>query len=142
MTAVRELLNWLPWSITLILLTFATYAISGWRLAAFTFFAILYMVVIGYWAESMNSLALVAISVPVAVGIGFGLGTLAFFSKRAERAIAPTLDLRQTIPAFAYLLPILLLFGFGPVVGLIAGNVTSYVSGREGCLLPVLCFRG
>ena len=22
------------------------------------------------------------------------------------------------------------------------GNVTSYVSGREGCLLPVLCFRG
>ena len=23
-----------------------------------------------------------------------------------------------------------------------SGNVTSYVSGREGCLLPVLCFRG
>ena len=24
----------------------------------------------------------------------------------------------------------------------VVGNVTSYVSGREGCLLPVLCFCG
>ena len=27
-------------------------------------------------------------------------------------------------------------------IGVKTGNVTSYVSGREGCLLPVLCFRG
>ena len=120
MAVVRDLLNWLPWSVTLTVLTFVTWVVSGWRLAAFTFFAILYMPVIGYWGESMNSLALVAVSVPAAVGIGFGLGTLAFFSRRAERAIAPVLDLMQTVPAFAYLLPILLLFGFGPVVGLIA----------------------
>ena len=126
MNAVRVLLNWLPWSVTLTLLTFATYAVSGWRLAAFTFFAILYMVVIGYWGESMNSLALVAISVPTAVAIGFGLGTLAFFSRRAERVIAPILDLMQTVPAFAYLLPILLLFGFGPVVGLIASVLYAF----------------
>ena len=126
MNAVRALLHWLPWSVTLTLLTVATYAVSGWRLAAFTFFAILYMVVIGYWAESMNSLALVTISVPSAVGIGFGLGTLAFYSKRAERVITPILDLMQTVPAFAYLLPILLLFGFGPVVGLIASVLYAF----------------
>ena len=126
MAAVRDLLNWLPWSVTLTVLTFATWAISGARLAAFTFFAILYMLVIGYWAESMNSLALVAITVPTAVAIGFGLGTLAFFSKRAERVITPTLDLMQTVPAFAYLLPILLLFGFGPVVGLIASILYAF----------------
>ncbi|MEM7207336.1 MAG: ABC transporter permease subunit [Pseudomonadota bacterium] len=126
MSAVRELLNWLPWSVTLALLTFAAFAVSGWRLALFTFFAVLYMVVIGYWAESMNSLSLVAISVPLAVGIGFGLGTLAFYSKRAERALAPMMDLLQTVPAFAYLLPILLLFGFGPVVGLIASVLYAF----------------
>ena len=126
MTAVRELLNWLPWSVTLTLVTFATWAIAGWRLATFAFFAILYMLVIGYWAESMNSLALVAITVPTAVAIGFGLGTLAFLSRRAERVIAPTLDLMQTVPAFAYLLPILLLFGFGPVVGLIASILYAF----------------
>ena len=126
MTAVRELLNWLPWSVTLTVLTFVAWAVSGLRLAAFTFFAILYMVVIGFWHESMNSLALVAITVPAAVGIGFGLGALAFVSKRAERVITPTLDLMQTVPAFAYLLPILLLFGFGPVVGMIASVLYAF----------------
>ena len=126
MTLVRDLLNWLPWSVTLTVLTFLTLAVAGWRLAMFAFFAILYMVVIGYWGESMNSLALVAISVPAAVAIGFGLGVLAFFSRRADRIIAPTLDLMQTIPAFAYLLPILMLFGFGPVVGLIASILYAF----------------
>ena len=126
MTAVRELLNWLPWSVTLTVLTFIAWAVAGWRLALFTFFSVLYMLVIGYWTESMNSLALVAISVPTAVGIGFALGTLAFYSRRAERIIAPTLDLMQTVPAFAYLLPILLLFGFGPVVGLIASILYAF----------------
>ena len=126
MTLVRDVLHWLPWSVTLTLLAFLAWAVSGWRLATFTFFAILYMVVIGYWSESMNSLALVAISVPAAVAIGFGLGVLAFFSRRAERIVTPTLDLMQTIPAFAYLLPILLLFGFGPVVGLIASILYAF----------------
>ena len=126
MTAVRELLGRLPWSVTLTVLTFVAWAVAGWRLAAFAFFATLYMLVIGYWNESMNSLALVAISVPAAAGIGFALGTLAFHSKRAERIITPTLDLMQTVPAFAYLLPILLLFGFGPVVGLIASILYAF----------------
>lgn len=126
MSLVRDFLNWLPWSVNLALLTFVAYVVSGWRLAVFTFLAILYMVVIGYWTESMNSLALVAISVPMAVAIGFGLGALAFFSKRAERVISPTMDLLQTVPAFAYLLPILLLFGFGPVVGLIASVLYAF----------------
>ena len=49
-----------------------------------------------------------------------------FFPPRAERFIIPTLDLLQTIPAFAYLLPILLLFGFGPVVGLIASVLFAF----------------
>ena len=34
--------------------------------------------------------------------------------------ITPVLDLMQTVPIFAYLVPILFLFGFGPVAALIA----------------------
>ena len=34
--------------------------------------------------------------------------------------LAPVLDLMQTVPVFAYLVPILFLFGFGPVAALIA----------------------
>ncbi|WP_421997323.1 ABC transporter permease subunit [Roseovarius confluentis] len=120
MSWVRELLHWMPWALTVGLLVIASFAVSGWKLAVFTFLAMFYMVVIGYWFESMNSLALVLVSVPLAVAIGFCVGTWAFYSDRAERVITPTMDTLQTIPVFAYLLPILLLFGFGPVVGLIA----------------------
>jgi glycine betaine/proline transport system permease protein len=34
--------------------------------------------------------------------------------------LTPVLDLMQTVPIFAYLVPILFLFGFGPVAALIA----------------------
>ena len=34
--------------------------------------------------------------------------------------MTPVLDLMQTVPIFAYLVPILFLFGFGPVAALIA----------------------
>jgi len=117
---VREAIHSLPWSVAVALVTVAAYALSGWRLAAFAFGAMFYMVMIGFWTQAMNSLALVVLSVPMAVAIGFAIGALGFASERADRAIRPAMDLMQTVPAFAYLLPILLLFGFGPVVGLIA----------------------
>ncbi|MEM7073541.1 MAG: ABC transporter permease subunit [Pseudomonadota bacterium] len=126
MQAVRDFLNWLPWSVTVTLVTLAAYAVSGWRLALFSCLALLYMVVIGYWTESMNSLSLVAISVPMAVTIGFFFGALGFLSPKSRRIIQPAMDFLQTVPAFAYLLPILLLFGFGPVVGLIASILYAF----------------
>jgi glycine betaine/proline transport system permease protein len=43
-----------------------------------------------------------------------------FRAPRFRRALVPILDGMQTIPIFAYLLPILFLFGFGPVAALIA----------------------
>lgn len=124
--AVRVVLNALPWSVTTFLVCVVAYAASGWKLSLFAFLSMLYMVVIGYWFESMNTLSLVAISVPMAIVIGFSFGVWGFFSKRAERVIMPMLDLFQTVPTFAYLLPILMLFGFGTVVGLIASVMYSF----------------
>ena len=123
---VRAVLQALPWGVTGFLVCVVAFAASGWRLALFTLFAVLYMVVIGYWSESMNTLSLVAISVPFAILTGFLFGIWGFYSPRAERIIMPTLDMLQTIPVFAYLLPILLLFGFGTVVGLVASVLYSF----------------
>ena len=120
------LLHSLPWVVIVFLISLTAYIASGWRLAFFTLLATFYMVVIGYWEESMNTLALVMISVPLAIIIGFGIGIWGFYSKKAERVIMPTLDIFQTVPTFAYLLPILLLFGFGTVVGLIASILYSF----------------
>jgi len=123
MTWVQNTLHWLPWPATIAAFTILAYVAAGWRLAVFTGLALGYMVITGYWDPSMNTLALVAISVPIAIGIGFSLAICAYRSERVNRVVQPTLDLMQTVPTFAYLIPILLLFGFGPVVGLIASAI-------------------
>ncbi len=123
MVWLRELLTWLPWPATVAGITVAAYVASGWRLALFSFFALMYMVVVGYWSESMNTLALVALSVPLSVLIGLLAGIAAYKWPAADRIVQPLLDLAQTFPTFAYLIPILFLFGFGPVVGLIASAI-------------------
>lgn len=123
MAGLQGLLQWLPWPATLAAFTALAFLASGRRLAIFTAAALLYMVVTGYWTQSMNTLALVGVAVPLAVALGFGLGVWGHRSDRASKVIGPCLDLMQTVPTFAYLIPILLLFGFGPVVGLVASAV-------------------
>ena len=81
------------------------------------------MVITGYWLPSMNTLGMVLVSIPLAIGIGFGMAVAAYKSRRINAIVQPTLDLMQTVPTFAYLIPILLLFGFGPVVGVVASAI-------------------
>lgn len=124
--AAQWILQGLPWAVTAAIFSLAALVASGPRLACFVVFAMLYMAGIGYWVESMNSLAIVLISVPMAIAVGFGFGVCGFYSVRARRVILPMLDLLQTIPAFAYLLPILILFGFGTTVGLVASVLYAF----------------
>ena len=124
--ASQSILQWLPWSVTGLIFGVLAYAAAGWRLTVFTLLGLLYMAGIGYWSESMNTLAIVLISVPMALLVGFGFGVIGFYSTRAKRVIMPMLDLLQTIPAFAYLLPILMLFGFGTTVGLVSSVLYAF----------------
>jgi len=123
MWGLQSLLHWLPWPATISLVAMVAYAAGGAGLAAFSTLSLLYMVVIGYWDESMTTLSLVGVSVPLSLLLGGGVGLLGFKSRTAARIILPVLDLMQTVPTFAYLIPILLLFGFGQVVGLIASMI-------------------
>lgn len=124
--AVQQILQELPWSVAMFLICVVAYAASGWRLALFALGASAYMLVIGSWGAGMNTLSLVAISVPSAILVGFAIGVWGFWSPRAERIIMPILDILQTVPTFAYLLPILMLFGFGTVAGLISSILYSF----------------
>ena len=71
----------------------------------------------------MNTLAIVIWRCRCRSIAGFALGVLAERLPRLRAAVEALLDLMQTVPAFAYLIPLLLLFGFGPVVGLIASAI-------------------
>ncbi len=123
MDGLVGLLTWLPWPTTICLFAGIAFVAGGWTLALFTVASLVYMAAIGYWVESMRTLALVAVSVPMSVLVGFALGVSAWRSERANRIVQPLLDLMQTVPTFAYLIPILLLFGFGPVVGMVASAI-------------------
>ena len=57
---------------------------------------------------------------PLGVAGGLLLGIAALSLAGFERLLTPVLDLMQTVPVFAYLVPILFLFGFGPVAAIIA----------------------
>lgn len=99
----------------------AGYAYGGLRLAIVSGICFLYIALFGQWDSAMLTLALVIICVPFGVALGLLFGILAYRSKSLDTwFVRPSLDLAQTIPAFAYLVPILLLFGAGPVPGLIA----------------------
>lgn len=123
---ISAFLGWLPWSVGTVIAVTIGYRAGGWPLATFTLGALVYILLMGLWPDTMNSLALVAVSVPLAVALGFGLGVWGFHFPRVERFLTPLMDITQTVPAFAYLLPILILFGFGPVVGLIAGIIFAF----------------
>ncbi len=110
-------LSWI--AITAIVTTMGWHA-GGWRLAAFVGGCFLYLAVFGQWTSAMVTLASIVIAVPFGVGLGLLLGVAAYLSPRFDRALRPVLDLMQTVPIFAYLVPILFLFGFGPVAALVA----------------------
>ncbi|WP_240904358.1 proline/glycine betaine ABC transporter permease [Rhodobacter sp. SGA-6-6] len=80
----------------------------------------IYLAVFGQWESAMVTLASIVIAVPMGVAGGLALGIAGWRWKPVERVLMPLLDLMQTIPTFAYLVPVLVLFGFGPVAALLA----------------------
>ncbi|MCX8952156.1 ABC transporter permease subunit [Ruegeria sp. NA] len=112
-----------PWPILIGIVTALGWYLGGLSMAALGFLGLSFVLASGYWAESMNTLALVAVSVPVALVIGGGIGILANEVPKVKSFVQAVLDIMQTVPTFAYLTPLLLLFGFGPVVGLIASAI-------------------
>ncbi len=110
-------LSWI--AVTVLVIALGHYA-KDWLLAGLVGLAFLYLAVFGQWESAMITLASIVIAVPIGVSLGLLLGIAAFKWWWLDRVISPILDLMQTIPIFAYLVPILFMFGFGPVAALIA----------------------
>ena len=79
-----------------------------------------FLAIFGQWQSGMVTLASILVAVPLGVAGGLLTGIAAYRWPRFERALTPVLDLMQTIPVFAYLVPILFLFGFGPTAAVVA----------------------
>ena len=104
MALIFALLGWLvkSWKLGLLLLVLMTFIIS-----------------VDQWENAMETLALVAVAAGVALLIGIPLGILAARSDGFSNAIRPVMDLMQTMPAFVWLVPVVVLFSVGVTAGVI-----------------------
>lgn len=109
-----------PWFAVVAAVTWLGWRFGGRGLAILSFLCFLYLAVFGQWASAMITLSSILVAVPVGVVVGTALGILAHRHEGFARVIRPILDLMQTVPVFAYLVPVLFLFGFGPVSAMIA----------------------
>ena len=114
---IIEPLSWI--SVVGIFFTLALYTKDKF-LIILVVLSIVYLAVFDQWQSSMITLSSIIIAVPIGVILGILFGILSYKSKILEKIITPILDLMQTVPVFAYLVPILVMFGFGPVSALIA----------------------
>ncbi len=68
----------------------------------------------------MQTFSLMLSAVALSLAVGVPLGIVAGLSDRFLRAIRPVLDAMQVIPAFAYLMPVVILFSVGPAAAVVA----------------------
>ncbi|MFF5854691.1 ABC transporter permease subunit [Streptomyces sp. NPDC012751] len=100
--------------------TLLAWRVAGPRLAAGTAVALLACGALGMWVPTMQTLALMVVAVLASVLVGVLLGLGAGLSDRLDRALRPVLDTMQVLPAFAYLLPVVLVFGIGVPAAVLA----------------------
>lgn len=134
--AFRTLYDWLDsslstppfWVVILLIAAFAYWSKGLW-LAVGSALGLLVIVAVGQWANAMDSLALVLLAALVAVAIAVPLGIWAARNDRVSAVVRPVLDFLQTMPAFVYLIPAMLIFGVGPVPGMVATIVFALAPG-------------
>ena len=106
--------------IVIVLVVIAAWRFSGIGLAIFTAISMVFIGLLGMWADTMTTLAMVLSSVLFCCLAGIPLGILAARSNRFDSVLRPILDAMQTTPAFVYLVPIVMLFSVGNVAGVLA----------------------
>ena len=113
-SAIASLCHKLTWAGTFVAGVLIALRLGGARAALWVVFALTSFAVMGLWEPAVQTFALVFASVVLSLAIGVPLGIVAGRSDRFLGVITPVLDAMQIVPAFAYLMPIVILFSVGP----------------------------
>ncbi len=117
---IEAWLLWLPWVVVLLAVVLVAHRLLGWRGALGAGAGMLLLGLLGLWTQSMQTLSLMVVAVLLSLLIGIPLGLLAGRKDRVDTALRPLLDAMQTLPAFVYLIPVLLFFGIARVPAVVA----------------------
>lgn len=109
----------IPWTTVAVSAGCLGYALGGWRLALFGTGTFVWVAIMGQWKWTMETMSVIVVAVPLAVLLGLLLGVLAWRSQMAERILNPILNIAQSLPHFAYMIPVVVFIGVGPKSGAI-----------------------
>ncbi|WP_118137902.1 choline ABC transporter permease subunit [Oceanicella sp. SM1341] len=130
--AVADALDWViegvlwllnlphPFLLIALFVALAWWLQRSWKICLFVGLGFLFCMNQGYWRETLETLSLVSLACLLCMAIGVPLGIYGAHRPRVWQGMLPVLDLMQTVPAFVYLIPIIVAFGLGMVPGLIA----------------------
>ncbi|UKJ65512.1 proline/glycine betaine ABC transporter permease [Cellulosimicrobium cellulans] len=116
------------WVVALALALLALLA-KGWRLALGSLVGFVVIAGVDQWDNAMDTLALVLLSAVLALAVAIPLGIWAARNDRVSAVVRPVLDFMQTMPAFVYLIPTVVIFLTGPVPGIIATIIFAMAPG-------------
>jgi len=95
------------------LVAWLTYVVAGLRATILVTVSLLAFGIFGFWSESMDTLIVIGVAVLTCIVVGLPVGILMARNNVVSAAVTPLLDAMQTMPAFCYLLPMVLFFGIG-----------------------------
>ena len=115
----------LPWTVVAVTAGVVGYALGGIRLAALSGGTFVWIAVMGQWKWAMETFSVIVVAAPVSVALGIATGTLAWRSRRVEKVLNPILNIAQSLPHFAYMIPVVVFIGVGPKAGAIVTIIFS-----------------
>lgn len=118
--SIEWVLTATPFYVVILIFTLLAYFKAGKGVALFTVLGLGLIYMMGFWNDTMVTLALILVSTITALVLGVPLGIWAAKSPKADKAIHPILDVMQTMPAFVYLIPAVLFFSVGKFPGAVA----------------------
>ncbi|USD66167.1 proline/glycine betaine ABC transporter permease [Vibrio sp. SCSIO 43136] len=117
----EKLLISTPWIITLAACSGLVYLASrSWKLTVGCVVSLLLIGYFGMWEDTMRTLSIITVCTLLAIVMGIPIGIAMARSNRVQSIVTPMLDVMQTMPAFVYLIPVVMLLGIGKIPGLIA----------------------
>ncbi|PWC06308.1 ABC transporter permease [Mycetocola zhujimingii] len=118
-----------PFWVIILVVAVLGFLATGWKLAVGVIVGFGLIFAVDQWENAMDSLSLVLVASFLAVLISVPLGILGARSDAASRILKPILDFLQTMPAFVYLIPALILFRVGVVPGIVATIIFALAPG-------------
>ncbi|MDR9827797.1 proline/glycine betaine ABC transporter permease [Vibrio sp. FNV 38] len=117
----EKLLLSTPWWVVLVICTGLVYLASrSTKLAVACVASLLFIGYFGMWEDTMRTLSIITVCTMIAIVLGIPIGIAMARSNRVQSFVTPMLDIMQTMPAFVYLIPVVMLLGIGKIPGLLA----------------------